>query len=188
MPNEESRPAANGAASSRLAGADSQSVTPADRSDANKTTMPRGVAETEPRRGKLVRVTTARTVLCRCRDCGREFPSTGCAASHARAARHRVSCDYHTVFEFVPLDMNGAAEGDTGVPSAVDPRPVAWCRIVPPTRRGQPYLAVVDDCPLCGKTHTHGAGTDPALPHLGGRVPHCMPPRRGDTYQLAVQQ
>ena len=73
-------------------------------SDVDKTTLPPGATEVERRKGNIVRVTTARAVGARCRDCGGRFVTQGGAASHARAARHRVDCDYAVSFVFVPAE------------------------------------------------------------------------------------
>ncbi|MFE5342342.1 hypothetical protein ACFQ80_19110 [Isoptericola sp. NPDC056578] len=53
----------------------------------------------------LLRLTTARTVTCTCRSCGRRFTSTGAAASHARGQRHAVAVDYRTSFTYVPAEV-----------------------------------------------------------------------------------
>jgi hypothetical protein len=71
-------------------------------SDIDKTTMATGAVEVEPRRGGIVRLTTARTVQAVCRSCDRTFPTTGTAASHARASGHEVECDYAVRFVFRP--------------------------------------------------------------------------------------
>ncbi len=67
------------------------------------------VPEIAPRKGGVLRVTTVRVVSCTCQTCGRTFASTGTAASHARAVRHRVACDYTAAFTFVPTEL---AAGD----------------------------------------------------------------------------
>lgn len=54
--------------------------------------------------------------------------------------------------------------------------PDAPCRLVPPGRGHRThYLAVVPECPLCGRQHTHGAGVDGD--RLGHRCAHCTPRR-----------
>ena len=65
--------------------------------------------EVTPRAGNTLRVVISRTVSCTCLDCDAEFTSTGPASSHARAARHRVFCEYATQFAFVPAEGLPAA-------------------------------------------------------------------------------
>jgi len=67
-----------------------------------------GVVELLPRRGGLTRATTFRGIECVC-ACGRTFVSTGPAAAHARAARHRVAVSYSVRFAFVPEEMECGA-------------------------------------------------------------------------------
>ncbi|MHB1460440.1 MAG: hypothetical protein ACYC1M_04065 [Armatimonadota bacterium] len=63
--------------------------------------------------------------------------------------------------------------------------------IVVHERRQDIYLLQVDKCPLCSKTHTHGAGTDPEQVHtyLGHRGAHCFnddTPNRDRGYNLIL--
>lgn len=60
--------------------------------------------------------------------------------------------------------------GNNEIPDAV-----AHIKVVH-ERRQDVYLLVVDCCPLCGKRHTHGGGTDPEQVHtfLGHRSAHCF--------------
>ncbi len=62
------------------------------------------------RRGNLLRVNIARRVECVCLDCGRTFPNTGGAASHARHARHIVEVNYRAAFAFEPAERVGGAQ------------------------------------------------------------------------------
>jgi hypothetical protein len=51
--------------------------------------------------------------------------------------------------------------------------PTAACVVVWSSRAG--YWAVtIPTCPLCGKKHHHGGGTDPQRPVLGHRASHCV--------------
>lgn len=51
---------------------------------------------------------------------------------------------------------------------------------------GRQWLWVIDDCPYCGRRHTHGGGrgTGPTL--LGFRVPHCWGPGVDDLPQYEL--
>ena len=60
--------------------------------------------DVEIRKGRVLRVTTSRTVSCACADCDLITDNTGAAASHARSARHRVDCTYATTFALVPVE------------------------------------------------------------------------------------
>lgn len=65
--------------------------------------------------------------------------------------------------------------------------PDAPCQVVPPGRGHRTHwLAVVEHCPLCGKRHTHGAGTDGT--DLGLRAAHCGGYRHGQgrEYRLVL--
>ena len=59
----------------------------------------------EPRSGDVVKRTQSRDVSGECRDCAATFASSGTAASHARASRHRVAVDYRTRFTFLPGEL-----------------------------------------------------------------------------------
>ena len=56
-------------------------------------------------------------------------------------------------------------------------------------RGDQVNLWRVIGCPLCGKTHTHGAGkpTDDPLSLLGYRVAHCLGPVAHGEYRLVLK-
>ena len=63
--------------------------------------------------------------------------------------------------------------------------------IVVHERRQDVYSLVVDKCPLCGKTHTHGAGTnkDEVHTYLGHRTAHCFDdatPNKDRGYNLII--
>jgi hypothetical protein len=60
--------------------------------------------EVQERKGDVLRLVTSRHIDARCRDCPRTFRNTGTAASHARAARHRIRVNYETQFDFVPVE------------------------------------------------------------------------------------
>lgn len=79
----------------------------------------------------------------------------------------------------------GRNEGTYEIPEAVARV------IVVHERRKDIYLLQVDCCPLCGKRHTHGAGTDPEQVHtyLGHREAHCFDdntPHKGAGYNLVL--
>jgi len=50
-------------------------------------------------------------------------------------------------------------------------------------------LLIVALCPLCGKTHVHGAGEPgtPGYPTLGHRVAHCTTGGGGGGYVLKLR-
>jgi|SRR5664279_4225086 len=77
----------------------------------------------ELRKGGIVRVTTDRDVECACSDCGAVFASTGCGASHARAARHRVEVSYSSRFVFIPAETIASAvsRSNPAVPPGTEP-------------------------------------------------------------------
>ncbi len=60
------------------------------------------------RAGNVLRVVESRVVTCVCGDCGGTFTSTGPAASHSRAKRHRILVDYRTVFTYEPAERRAA--------------------------------------------------------------------------------
>lgn len=63
----------------------------------------------------------------------------------------------------------------------IESPPEAVAEIVPPTRIGGVISLVVGCCPLCGKQHAHGGGTDLARvdEFFGGRAAHCASPASG---------
>ena len=80
-------------------------------------------------------------------------------------------------------DTMDAIDRSAGIPDAV-----AHITVVH-ERRQDVYLLVVDCCPLCGKTHTHGAGTnkDEIHTYLGHRSCHCFnPPYGNNGYNLIL--
>lgn len=72
--------------------------TPIDRSDASQS----GPIIAR-RQGDLIRVTTGVAVDARCQTCGRVLTNAGAAASHARASRHVVACEYRSSFVYAPI-------------------------------------------------------------------------------------
>lgn len=66
--------------------------------------------EIEARARGLERVVTARTITAECSVCGREFSSTGAAASHAGASRHPVEAWYSARFTYRPATDDDGLE------------------------------------------------------------------------------
>ncbi len=95
----------NGAKRSRLAGQELK-----DDSTPSRSTVggPRADLPTQLRAGNIARVNIDRDVDCHCLDCTRTFTTTEAAASHARASRHVVGCDYAARFTFEPRERGGA--------------------------------------------------------------------------------
>jgi hypothetical protein len=69
-----------------------------------ETVTPAADIEQDARHGDLVRGVLSRASSGGCLDCGATFDNIGAACSHARAARHKITCTYSASYLYLPAE------------------------------------------------------------------------------------